>query len=31
MKVGQDFSTPESTFLALEKDMGRVAEKLLTN
>ena len=31
MKVGDNFNLPESSFLILEKDLARVAEKMLTN
>lgn len=31
MKVGENFSKPESSFLILEKDFERIANKMLTN
>jgi hypothetical protein len=31
MKVGEDFGRPESSFLILEKDFARIADKMLTN
>ncbi len=31
MKVGEDFSRPQSSFLILEKDFERIANKMLTN
>ena len=31
MKVGQDFSIPESSFLIIEKDFEKIVQKLLTN
>lgn len=31
MKVGEDFSKPESSFLILEKDFARLTEKMLQN
>ena len=31
MKVGENFDKPESSFLILEKDFERVANKMLTN
>lgn len=31
MKVGEDFSTPKSSFLIVDKDLERIAEKMLTN
>ena len=31
MKVGQDFSTPDSSFLIIEKDFEKIIQKLLSN
>jgi hypothetical protein len=31
MKVGENFDTPQSSFLIIEKDERKIAEKLLSN
>jgi len=31
MKVGEDFNRPESSFLILEKDLERIADRMLKN